>query len=129
MIRGGSRVAALSLLAPFLALTSSLAPQHVHTTAGGHDHPVIHSHFTLHHVSAQHGADEVEADVEHVVWLGASALQETTFQIAQPAAKVPAIFEWVTQPTWSIRPSDEVTPAHGPPKAVQRFRGPPARLA
>ncbi len=125
------RVAALVLLAPFLTFASALAPQHVHQAGPGHEHPIAHSHFSPHEVgsaaSALHDGDEIEADLEHVVWIDSSAIHELPFRVDYAPANFTAPFGLARPATESFaRDRYRTAPAHGPPTPVWRLRGPPS---
>ena len=132
VIRPAARAAALFLVAPFLTLSSALAPQHIHEPGPGHDHDhaVAHSHFSLHDVDADHSSDlEIEHDLEHVVWLDSAILHESPYQADAVPPAVPVSCALVgSELRWSVTPFDDAAPVHGPPKRLELLRGPPAFL-
>src|SRR5438445_56997 len=70
VIRPVARAVALFLIAPFLTVASTLAPQHVHEANRDRGHTVVHSHFGPHEAAVHRGnATEIDHDAEHVVWL------------------------------------------------------------
>ena len=126
-----SRAVALFLVAPFLTLASALAPQHVHEAGAGHDRQVVaHSHFDPHHLDI-HESDEteIEHDIEHVVWLESAILQQAPYRTLPLPVAMPVSYEVVPAGMpWSVTTCDAAARVHGPPKPVQRFRGPPLFL-
>jgi hypothetical protein len=133
VIRQAARAAALLLIAPFLTFASALAPQHVHETGPGHDHPIAHSHFAPHptDIADIHGAGdtEIEHDVQHVVWLDSPILHESPYRTRPLALTLPVTDDVIPADlTWAVTPSNDAAPVHGPPKDTPRFRGPPPSL-
>ena len=124
------RVAALIVLAPFLAFSSALAPQHVHQAA--HEHAsVVHSHFAPHKHTPRDATTEIEHgdDDGQLVWLDGAVLLASPPLVA-PTQTTRALRTEIVAPVtrWSVTTVDEAAPPHGPPKPVLRFRGPPALL-
>jgi hypothetical protein len=128
VFRSIARVATVLVIAPFLLAGSALAPLHVHEPGAGHSHALVHSHFEAHHFeSDQPEGPEFEQDEARVVWLANTVLHQTTYHldpglplIAADLANIPDV------PSWSSTPSDDVAPAHGPPRRHPSFRGPPS---
>jgi hypothetical protein len=121
------RIAAFLLAAPFLTFASALAPEHVHEAGPGHDHALAHSHFGPHELESHaFDATEIEHDIDHVVWLDSAFLHQMPYRAAPIPIVLPAGGEIVpAEMHWSVTPSDDVAPVHGPPKCAQRLRGPP----
>ena|SRR5256885_1895063 len=137
VIRQAARAAAVLLVAPFLTFVSALAPEHVHEPGPGHDHdhPVAHSHFAPHDIDIDvadiHnvGDEEIEHNVEHVIWLDSSILHESPYQTPPLALALPVSHDAIPADlTWAVTPSNDAAPVHGPPKDTPRFRGPPPSL-
>jgi hypothetical protein len=126
-----ARTTARLLAIPFLTFASSLAPQHVHQPSRGQDHPIAHSHFAPHNASVpgKNDGTEIEHDIERVVYVDSSFLGASTIHIS-PALSATAIsHETVcTLARWTVIPSDDFAPSHGPPKRHVLFRGPPSLL-
>jgi hypothetical protein len=132
VIRPFRRVAALLLTLPFLAFASAIAPEHVHQPGPRHDHDraIGHSHFAPHQFGLHQSVDtEIEHDIEHgeIVWLNSPILNESSHDSEEVLPSIPVSYDVVLiEPAWSVTPVDTAAPAHGPPKPVQRFRGPPS---
>ena len=120
------RAVALLLVGPFLALASTLAPQHVHEGAS-HEHTRVHSHFSPHEPSAHHDhCTEIEHDDEPVVWLDGAILHTAPYQTTNVPAASLAVGQVVALIwRWAITPFEDGAPLHGPPKLAHLFRGPP----
>src|SRR5262245_57869305 len=127
-MRREQRAIAGVLLAPFLALTLSLAPEHLHPRDAEHPHAFIHSHPEPHDVAAHdHDGAEVEHAQEHVVWLTSAVLPQTTYHFDPPAAVLTVGVEpEAIQLSCSATTFDEAAPPHGPPRDPTSLRGPPS---
>jgi hypothetical protein len=127
-----ARAGALLLAIPFLTFASALVPRHVHEPGPGHDHPVAHSHFEPHSAAAPRRNDdvtEIEHDVEHVVYVDSVFVHVTPVQIVLASSVVPVSYDPIPRLTrWTVIPSDDIAPAHGPPKRHVPLRGPPSLL-
>jgi hypothetical protein len=65
-----------------------------------------------------------------VVWLDGVALQQSTYQLAAPAAPPIARFELLPPPADRAAPPDyDTAPPHGPPRACLSLRAPPCLSA
>ena len=130
--RGAYRAASGLVVGPFLLFCSALAPLHAHEPgSAAHSHAVVHSHFEP-HASGPHESDapEVEPGAERVIWLDAAIVHSTTYQLDPVLPTIPVSVEPVAQErTWAATAFDEAAPAHGPPRDMIRFRGPPISLA
>jgi hypothetical protein len=138
VIRVVDRATALLVAAPFLTFASALAPTHIHEPGPGHEHEhaVAHSHFGPHHLES-HAHDvtvgvegpEIEQDDEQVVWIASPILHEAIHTASAIPPAIPVSYETVQIARhWSVTPFDDAAPAHGPPKPVPLFRGPPCSL-
>jgi hypothetical protein len=121
-----ARAAALLLIAPFLTFASALAPQHIHEPGPGHDHAVVHSHFAPHEMAPYSTDTEIEHDIEHVVWVDAAILHQPIHKATHvpPALSVCDDEPHATR-GWSVVRANHAPPPHGPPRNLNRFRGPP----
>jgi hypothetical protein len=122
------RAAALTVIGPFLAFSSALAPQHVHR--GDHERAAVaHGHFAPHTHSAHDTTTEIEHDEDdgQLVWLDGAVLLGSLPHVTPPATAL-AIQAQIVAPVtrWSVTAVDESAPPHGPPKPVRRLRGPPS---
>lgn len=124
--------AALSLLlAPCVALSAIVAPEHVHEADADHPHAAVHRHLQAHTPgSLDHDHAQLADDDAHVVWLDVVALHQPGFQFAAPALPpadrfqlVPALVEWASPPDY------DTAPPHGPPRACLSLRAPPSLSA
>lgn len=131
MVRLPARGTAVFLVLPVLAFASALAPQHVHEPGPEHTHAIVHSHFSPHEhaVRPTDTVTEIEHDVEQVVYIDGSFVHVAAFRIAPALSALPLEQGAIRfAPRWTATPSDDVAPAHGPPKHSVVFRGPPALL-
>jgi hypothetical protein len=130
-MRGARRAVGALLLVPFLALTSSLAPEHLHQRDADHPHSLIHSHLQPHDLAPHdHDGAEVEPGEAHVVWLNSAILCQSTYHVDPPVTVATALFEAETfHVSWSATTFDEGASAHGPPRRPTALRGPPHPLA
>jgi hypothetical protein len=133
VIRRLASPAAALVIAPFLTFASALAPQHIHEPepGHGHDHPLAHSHFAPHDADHHHdnSVTEIEHDEAHhgqIVWTNSPILHKTAYRAANVLPAIPASNAGVqVELHWSVTPFDAAAPAHGPPRAAHRLRGPP----
>jgi hypothetical protein len=130
VFRSAARMASVLVIAPFLLLGSALAPLHVHEPGAGHSHVLVHSHFEAHHFESDlPEGPEFEQDEARVVWLENAVLHQTAYQVDPGLPLVAASLTDIPDaPSWSSTPSDDVAPAHGPPRRHPSFRGPPPFL-
>lgn len=119
------------ILAPYLALSAMVAPEHVHPADADHPHSAVHRHQQPHTLES-HDDDHAELadDDEHIVWLDSVALHEPGYQLPLDAVLpserfelVPAFVEWVTPPDYNA------APPHGPPRTFPSLRAPPSLSA
>jgi hypothetical protein len=131
VLRRGRRAIAGLVLTPFLALTSALAPEHLHQRDAEHSHPFIHSHFEVHDLATQaHDGAELVHGGEHVVWLESAVLHQMTYQFdPHPVVLGEAVGALPTDISWSATTFDKAAPPHGPPRRTPSLRGPPLFLA
>jgi hypothetical protein len=125
-----ARVASGLVIAPFLLFGSALAPVHEHQSRGEHSHPLVHSHFDVHHLES-HEADgpEIEQEGEGIIWLDSPIIHQTGYHLSPDATLATAIFELIpSDSSWSPTPFDDVAPVHGPPRRDTSLRGPPSLL-
>ena len=119
------------ILAPYLALSAMVAPEHVHEPDADHPHSAIHRHQQPHTVGSHdddHG--QLADDDEHVVWLDSVALHEPGYQLPVQALLpferfelVAALVEWMAPPDYNA------APPHGPPRPALSLRAPPSLSA
>lgn len=117
------------VVAPYVALSAAVAPEHVHEADAEHPHSAIHRHVQA-HVAGSHDSDHAQLadDDGHVVWLDSGAfVYQFSFQFWVPALSpaerfdlVPGLVDRV------VRPDYDAAPAHGPPRTAPSLRGPPA---
>src|SRR5215210_5541128 len=71
------------ILAPYVALSMTFVPEHVHEADFKHPHSTVHRHFEPHHPGnhGDHHAQLAGGD-GHVIWLDAVTLQQTTFHFS-----------------------------------------------
>ena len=115
-------------VAPWLVLSSVVAPEHVHEADADHAGAVAHRHVAPH----DHDDDgsEVSDDEGRVLWLDEVALQQATYQFTVTLGVVPLISDPLPGPTrWIVRSTLDGAPPHGPPRATPSSRGPPSPSA
>src|SRR5262245_39593723 len=115
------------LLTPYVALSSTLAPEHVHESDGDHHHAVAHRHFESHRLGAYtHDTAALDDDDDRVVWLQNVATLQQMPHVRLPFAVSIVSFDPVApQTTWIATSVDDAAPPHGPPRAVVSLRAPP----
>lgn len=115
------------LLTPYLAWSSTLAPEHVHESDADHHHAIAHRHFQSHQLGAHaHDGTDLDDDDGPVVWLQNIATQSQVYQVRLPLTISVVRFELAAaQPNWIATTIDEAAPPHGPPRATQSLRAPP----
>lgn len=115
------------ILAPYVTLVSTVAPEHVHE--GGSDHPqaVAHQHLQTHEIESSHAdGPEFDHDDDHVMWLDSVFVFQDSYHTPHPA-DIPA-GRFADAPgthTWIAIGQDVAAPAHGPPRSVLSLRAPP----
>lgn len=115
------------VLAPILALSATLAPEHVHESDGDHPHAITHRHLQPHAVAVHdHDGAEFDHGDGHVVWLDSVGACQATYELRMPCVG------WVTCVELSpgiasriAKPIDGAAPPHGPPRLAQSLRAPP----
>ena len=121
------RVVFSLVLAPYIAL-SAVAPEHVHEADADHPRPAAHRHLQPHSVDS-HDDDHTQlaGDDEHVVWVDAGVLHQSTYQLVAPVVPPAARFELVPPAEeWALPPDYDSAPPHGPPRASLSSRAPPS---
>ena len=130
------RIIAASALAPWLVVSSALAPEHVHA-AGSADHypSVAHRHFSPHeHPLAEafhhdHDGAEVEDPDEQVVWLDQVAVAEAARSFPVTLFVVSTHVDVAPEPLVRVAGAvDEAPLPHGPPRSSASLRAPPSVL-
>jgi hypothetical protein len=127
MLRPSRRLVVALVLAPILALSATLAPEHVHESDGDHPHAIAHRHLQP-HVLAAHDHDGAEFDHPdgHVVWLDSVGACQPTYELPMPCVACVNAVELA--PVVALRiatPVDDAGPSHGPPRLAQSLRAPP----
>ncbi len=119
------------ILAPYIALSAMVAPEHAHEADADHPHSTVHRHLQPHNAgSHDHDHAQLADDDDHIVWLDSAALHQPGYQFAAPALPpaewfelVPALAEWASPPDY------DTAPPHGPPRACLSLRAPPCLSA
>jgi hypothetical protein len=115
------------ILAPLVALATTVAPEHVHEADADHPHSTVHRHLQPHTAaSPDHDHARLADDDAHVVWLDGAQISSPRFQLAAPLLvpvdrfeAAPSFVEWIARPDY------ETPPPHGPPKSTLTLRAPP----
>jgi hypothetical protein len=123
------RATAALVVAPFLALTSTLAPMHAHEPDADETQPVIHSHVELHEaVGRDSDGANVDHPIGHIVWLDSAILHAPVYQLDSPTIAAASVEAPAVSQSWSVIAFDAAVPIHGPPRLTPAFRGPPSPL-
>ena len=120
-----------ALVTPYLALSSMLAPEHVHESAGDHHHTIAHRHFESHQLGGHaHDGAEFDDDDDHVVWLRTIATHSQIYQVKLPfIVSIVHFYAVAAQTTWIATSVDDAAPPHGPPRPPPSLRAPPSSPA
>jgi len=137
-----ARIIVAAALAPWLVVSSALAPEHVHEAGSADHHPsVAHRHFsphehllaeTSHHAFADashhdHDGAEVEDPDEQVVWLDQVAVAEAARSFPVTLFVVSTHVDVTPEPIVRVAvAADEATLPHGPPRSSASLRAPPS---
>jgi len=115
------------LITPYLALSATLAPEHVHESDSDHHQSVAHRHFESHRLGARtHDGAAFDDDDDHVVWLRNIATHPQVYQVRLPFTVSIVSFDPVeARTTWIATSLDDAAPPHGPPRATLSLRAPP----
>jgi hypothetical protein len=115
------------LVAPWLALSATLAPEHVHEADDDHPQTVAHRHVAAHEIAPHdHDGGTVDHPDGHIVWLDARGVSQPSYHLPAPDAAVSHLF--VQAPAvarWVATLVDTAAPPHGPPRLQLSLRGPP----
>jgi hypothetical protein len=115
------------VLAPYVAFSATLVPEHIHEADADHPHSTVHRHLEPHHPgSHDHDHAQLTDDDGHVVWLEAVTVQQATFHFPAPQ-DVPHAIRYPVPLTsgWTAILNYDTAPPHGPPRASPTLRGPP----
>jgi len=126
------RVIVSLILVPYVALSATLAPEHVHESDADHPHSTVHRHFEPHHSeSHDHDHAQLADDDGHVVWLDTVTVQQaTSLRFLSPQDIPQAIFALIPLTSgWTATFNYDTAPPHGPPRASLSLRGPPCLSA
>ena len=127
MLRPSRRFVVAVVLAPILALSATLAPEHVHESDGDHPHAIAHRHLQP-HVVAAHDHDGAEFDHAdgHIVWLDSVGACQSTYALRMPCvAWLPSVDLAPGIASRIATPVNDTAPPHGPPRLAQSLRAPP----
>ena len=112
---------------PWLALSATLAPEHVHEADDDHPQTIAHRHIAPHEIAPHdHDAATVDHADGDVVWRDARGVYQPGYQLPAPAAAVSGLF--VQAPPvarWVATLVDTTAPPHGPPRVQLSPRAPP----
>lgn len=114
-------------LAPILALSTTLAPEHVHESEGDHPHAIAHRHFQPHVVAAHdHDGAEFDHPDGHIVWLDSVGACQAAYELRIPCVAWITAVELAPGITFRIATLvNDTAPPHGPPRLAQSLRAPP----
>jgi hypothetical protein len=115
------------IVAPWLALSATLAPEHVHEADDDHPLGVAHRHVAAHELAPHdHDGGTVDHPDGHVVWLDARGVSQSSYRLPAPNAVASDLF--VLAPAfahWIATSVDDTAPPHGPPRLHLPPRAPP----
>jgi hypothetical protein len=120
-------VVVIAGIAPWLALSATLAPEHVHEADDDHPQSVAHRHVAPHEI-APHDHDGATFDHAdgHVVWLDAHGVYQPGYQLPAPVAAASDLFVLPSEVVrWVATSVDATAPPHGPPRLQPSLRAPP----
>ena len=127
------RILAVAILAPWLAVSAALAPEHVHQPGVTGHASVVHTHFEPHHHESarldldHHHAAELSAADEHVMWLDQVGIPLTAYLFPDFLGVVSTRAIISPQPVrYTAAAADEATLPHGPPRVSLSLRAPPS---
>lgn len=131
-----ARVLTVAALVPWLAVSASLAPEHVHESdSPDHHAPVSHRHVAPHehggatlfddHDDGVDGLEVSETD-EDVVWIDEVAVAEATHSFPERFLVIASHIDVVRSAlVGAAVVPDEATLPHGPPRVSLSLRAPP----
>lgn len=128
MIPSFARALVSLIVAPTIALSAIVAPEHVHEADADHDRSTVHRHVRA-HTAGLHDHDDVQLadDDGQVVWLDSVMLHRPAYQFAAPTAPLEERSELaLTVTVWVAAPDYNAAPPHGPPRACLSLRAPPS---
>ena len=109
-------------LAPWLAVSGLIPPEHVHEADADHPQAIAHRHFAAH----DHDGAEVSHSEGAVIWFDSVAIEHARLPAIVAIAVLSAGFGAVpTVPTMVVLTLD-AAPPHGPPRSTLSLRAPPA---
>jgi hypothetical protein len=119
------------ILAPYIALSATVAPEHVHEAAADHPRSAVHRHLQPHSVASDyHDHAQLADDDEHIVWLDSVGVHQAGSQVSAPVFPPAGRFQLRPRlADWAAPPNYDLAPAHGPPRACLSLRGPPSLSA
>jgi hypothetical protein len=119
-------IAALAV-APWLAMSPAMPPQHAHEADIDHPHAIVHRHAEAHSLAARHDEGlEASADEERVVWLNDVGLSQPVYHVTIFWTLTFRLFAAIDDsPAWVAIESHDESPSHGPPRRCLSLRAPP----
>ena len=125
------RAAVSLILVPYIALSATVAPEHVHEADADHPQSAVHRHLQPHTAgSHDHDHAQLTDDDDHIVWLDGVALRQLGYQFSAAALPPVERFELAAPlADWVAPPDYDTAPPHGPPRASLSLRGPPCLSA
>jgi hypothetical protein len=130
------RIIAATALAPWLVVSSALAPEHVHESeAADHHASQAHRHFAPHDhargdlLHLDHDGAEISDVDDLVVWLDEVGIAETSHSFPEFLIALATHVASLPSPVVHVAVvADEATLPHGPPSLSVGLRAPPSRL-
>jgi hypothetical protein len=111
-----------------MALSSVVAPEHVHEADRQHPTAVVHRHLAAHE---HHEAAAIDHDEGDLLWLDAVAVHEAVHGLSVPTGISETVAFVLPEPVrtpWAP-PFDDSSPPHGPPQRPASLRAPPSHPA
>jgi hypothetical protein len=115
------------ILVPYVALSSTFAPPHVHEADADHPQSTIHQHLEPHHAGLpEHDHAQLADDDGHIVWLDNVPVHQAAFHFSasQDVSRGSLGLVPLTR-GWTAILNYDAAPPHGPPRASPSLRAPP----
>jgi hypothetical protein len=113
--------------APWLVLSSAVAPQHIHEADLRHSNAVVHRHVAQHDDDHDHDGAEIEHGAGRVFWLGDVGIGQSAYELAVAESIDAAHLQTNLFPrSWIVTATLDGAPSHGPPRSCLSLRAPPS---
>lgn len=115
------------VLAPFIALSGALPPEHLHESDADHPHVLAHRHLESHQLTPpDHGDAEFDHGAGQIVWRHDVGAYQSAYELDVPETSVSRSVDLVPDISrWIATSIDDAAPPHGPPRLPRSLRAPP----